>query len=185
MLAWRRRRRHLRVCPVSNLLQLLQLLREFTRRRRRRLVAAEVVDIGCHGDGSDPHHRPAHLQPLVSQLVEPHHPGRVPDSRQPTHHPAHCFKLNRNAQLITTRSSSFYLPNNTTVCAFASIQFQKSSRTARSDKNTNSCPKACNKTVTGYVFYHTSKISQTRKLQKSIFQNVAPQLYLSVTVFVC
>ena len=33
-----------------------------------------------------------------------------------------------------------YLPNNTTVCTFASIQFPKS-RTARSDKNTNSCPK--------------------------------------------
>jgi len=41
--------------------------------------------------------------------------------------------------------------------------------TARSDKNTNSCPKTCNKTVTGYIFYHTSKILQTRKLEKSIF----------------
>jgi len=38
-----------------------------------------------------------------------------------------------------------------------------------SDKNTNSCPKTCNKTVTGYVFYHTSKILQTRKLERSIF----------------
>ena len=37
------------------------------------------------------------------------------------------------------------------------------------DKNTNSCPKTCNKTVTGYIFYHTSKILQTRKLEKSVF----------------
>ena len=37
-------------------------------------------------------------------------------------------------------------------------------------KNTNnSCPKTCNKTATGYIFYHTSKILQTKKLEKSIF----------------
>jgi len=43
------------------------------------------------------------------------------------------------------------------------------SRTARSDKNTNSCPKTFNKTVTGYIFYHTVKYyKQTRKLEKSI-----------------
>jgi len=51
-------------------------------------------------------------------------------------------------------SSSFYLPNNTTVCSFTSIQSKKS-RTAMSDKNTNSCLKTCNKTVTWYIFYHT------------------------------
>ena len=68
----------------------------------------------------------------------------------------------------SSSSSSFILPNNTTVCTFISIQFQKS-RTARSDKDTNSCPKTCNKTVTGYIFYHTSKILQTRKLEKSVF----------------
>ena len=44
----------------------------------------------------------------------------------------------------------FYWPNNKTVCTFASIPFQES-RTARSDKNTNSCPGTCNKTVTGYI----------------------------------
>jgi len=43
------------------------------------------------------------------------------------------------------------------------------SRTARSDENTNSCHKTCNKTVAGYIFYHTSKILQTGKLEKSIF----------------
>ena len=32
------------------------------------------------------------------------------------------------------------------------------SRASRSDKNTNSCPKTFNKTVTGYIFYHTNKI---------------------------
>jgi len=31
------------------------------------------------------------------------------------------------------------------------------------------CPKTFNKTVTWYIFYHTSKILQTRKLGKSIF----------------
>jgi len=35
--------------------------------------------------------------------------------------------------------------------------------TARSDKNNNSCPETFNKTVTGYIFYHTSKILQTNK----------------------
>jgi len=48
------------------------------------------------------------------------------------------------------------------------INTLEKSRTARSDKNTNSCPKTCNKTVSGYIFYHTSKILQTRKLEKSI-----------------
>jgi len=48
------------------------------------------------------------------------------------------------------------------------MQFYNS-RTARADKNTNSCPKTCNKAVTGCIFYHTSKILQTRKLENSIF----------------
>jgi len=43
------------------------------------------------------------------------------------------------------------------------------SRTARSNKITNRCPKTCHKTVTVYIFYHTSKILQTRKLEASIF----------------
>jgi len=42
------------------------------------------------------------------------------------------------------------------------------SRTARSDKNTNSCPKTFNKTVTGHVFYHTSKLLQTKKKTRQI-----------------
>ena len=50
------------------------------------------------------------------------------------------------------------------------IDTVEKSRTAASDKNTNSCPETFNKTVTGYIFYHTSKILQTRKLQKSIFR---------------
>ena len=33
----------------------------------------------------------------------------------------------------------------------------------------DSCPEMCHKTVTGYIFYHTSKILQMRKLEKSIF----------------
>ena len=70
--------------------------------------------------------------------------------------------------LYSRHSSSFYLPNNTTVCTFASVQFWKS-RTARSDKNTNSCPKTWIKTVTGYIFYHTSKILQTRKRDIALF----------------
>ena len=50
--------------------------------------------------------------------------------------------------------------------AFASIQFENS---RRFDKNSNSCPKTCNKTVTWCRFYHTRKLLQTRKLDKSIF----------------
>jgi len=42
------------------------------------------------------------------------------------------------------------------------------SRTARSDKNTNSCPKTCNKTVTKYIFYHTNKILQKKKKTRKI-----------------
>jgi len=41
--------------------------------------------------------------------------------------------------------------------------------TARSDKNNNSCPETFNKTVTGYIFYHTL---ETRKLEKSIFSKL-------------
>ena len=46
--------------------------------------------------------------------------------------------------------------------------------TARSDKNNNSCPETFNKTVTGYIFYHTSKILQTNKKtrKKSIFSKL-------------
>jgi len=44
------------------------------------------------------------------------------------------------------------------------------SRTARSDKNTNSCPETFDKIVTGYIFYHTSKmLEKTGKLEKSTF----------------
>ena len=49
------------------------------------------------------------------------------------------------------------------------IDTVEKSRTARSDKNANSCPRTFNITITGYIFYHTSKILQTRKLEKSIF----------------
>jgi len=43
------------------------------------------------------------------------------------------------------------------------INAVEKSRTARSDKNTNSCPETLNKTVTGYKFYHASEILQTNK----------------------
>jgi len=48
-------------------------------------------------------------------------------------------------------------------------------RTASSNKNTNSCPKTFNKTVTGYIFYHTSKILQTNKktIKISLFNAIA------------
>jgi len=46
-----------------------------------------------------------------------------------------------------------------------------SSRTARSDQNTSRCHKTCNKTVTGYIFYHSitqvKYYKQTRKLEKN------------------
>jgi len=57
----------------------------------------------------------------------------------------------------------------------------QNSRTARSDKNTNSCPKAFNETVTGYIFYHTSKISQTdKKTRKINLFNVIPKTFKNV-----
>ena len=43
------------------------------------------------------------------------------------------------------------------------INTTEKSRTARSDKNTNSCPKTFSKTATGYIFYHTSKVSRANK----------------------
>jgi len=43
------------------------------------------------------------------------------------------------------------------------INTVEKSRTARSDKNTNSCPETLNKTVTGFKFYHASEILQTNK----------------------
>jgi len=51
------------------------------------------------------------------------------------------------------------------ICIDAMLEEQDS----RVGKNTNSCPKTCNKTVTGYIFYRTGKILQTRKLEKSVF----------------
>ena len=52
------------------------------------------------------------------------------------------------------------------------IDTVEKSRTARSDKNTNSCPKTYNKTVTGYIFYHTTNMLQTSKLEESIFSTM-------------
>ena len=50
------------------------------------------------------------------------------------------------------------------------------SRTARSDKDTNSCPETFDKIVTGYVFYHTSKMSETnRKTRKINLFNAIPK----------
>jgi len=67
-----------------------------------------------------------------------------------------------------------------TVCTSASIQFYKS-RTARSDKNTNSCHKTCNKTATGYIFYQTSKILQTNKKTRKInLFNAIPKTFKDV-----
>ena len=55
------------------------------------------------------------------------------------------------------------------------------SRTARSDKNINSCPKTFVKTVTGYIFYHTSKILQTNKKTRKIdLFSAIPKTYKDV-----
>jgi len=52
---------------------------------------------------------------------------------------------------------------------------------ARSDKNTSSCPKTCNNTVTGYVFYHTNKILQTNKKTGKINPfNTVPKTFKDV-----
>jgi len=57
-----------------------------------------------------------------------------------------------------------YLPNNTTVRTSTSVQFKRAGQ---------QCPTAALKRLIKqlllYIFYHTSKILQTRKLEKSIF----------------
>jgi len=126
----------------------------------------------CHDNGN-----PFPLLPLVDGqspmlsgggrwLLQPptvfSQPPRCPSAPVPSVSPFQELATQQNFLSSSSSSSSFYLPNNTTVCTFTSIRFYKS-RTARPDKNTNSCPKTCNKTVTGYIFYHTSKILQTKK----------------------
>jgi len=44
----------------------------------------------------------------------------------------------------------------------------------------SSCPKTCNKTVTGYIVYHTSKILQTRKPEKNLLFNAIPKTFKDV-----
>jgi len=46
---------------------------------------------------------------------------------------------------------------------------EKSMQTARSDKNTDSCPKTFNKSVTGYNSATQVKYYKKRKLEKSFF----------------
>ena len=54
-------------------------------------------------------------------------------------------------------------------------------KTARADKNTNCCPKTFDKTVTGYIFYHTSKILQTNKKTRKInLFNAIPKTFEDV-----
>ena len=75
---------------------------------------------------------------------------------------------------LTTR-----LPSHPPMHIF--ISAVEKSRTARSDKNTNSCPKTFNKTVTGYIFYHTSKILQANKKTKKInIFNAIPKTFKGV-----
>jgi len=48
------------------------------------------------------------------------------------------------------------------------INTTEKSRAARSDKYTNNCPKRFNKTVTGYIFYHRSKMLQTNEKTRKV-----------------
>ena len=70
------------------------------------------------------------------------------------------------------------LPNNTTVCTFSRIRFQKS-RTARFDKNIDSCPKNVQyKTVTGCIFYNTNKnITNEKKTRQINLFNAVPKTF--------
>jgi len=68
----------------------------------------------------------------------------------------------KNARKRKLVPLSFFPPHG------ESINIIEKSRTARSDMNTNSCPKTFNRTVTGYIFYHTSKILQIKKKTKKI-----------------
>jgi len=95
-------------------------------------------------------------------------------------------KLNFNA-VGSTRGNKFKLRKDMCrydirkySCCYLVVNVEKS-RSARSDKNTNSCPKTFNKTVNGYIFYHTSKILQTNKKTRkiSIF-NAIPKTFKEV-----
>ena len=59
-----------------------------------------------------------------------------------------------------------------------SIQLRRACRTARSDKNTNSCHRTFNKTVTGDRFHHTCQILQTNKKTRKInLFNATPKAF--------
>jgi len=54
---------------------------------------------------------------------------------------------------------------------------EKSMQTARSDKNTDSCPKTFNKSVTGYNSATQVKYYKKRKLEKIILFNAIPKTF--------
>ena len=59
-----------------------------------------------------------------------------------------------------------------------SLQLKRACRTARSDKNTNSCPRTFSKTVTGDRFHHTCQILQTNKKTRKInLFNATPKAF--------
>ena len=60
------------------------------------------------------------------------------------------------ASTTDTSSSSFYLPNNTTVCTFAWIRFRRAGQQGPIRTLTAALKRSI-KTVTGCIFYHTSK----------------------------
>jgi len=76
--------------------------------------------------------------------------------------------------IFVHRSSSFYLPNNTTVCTFAWIRFRRAGQQGPIRTLTAALKRSI-KTVTGCIFYHTIKILQTRKTRKINLFNAIPK----------
>ena len=103
---------------------------------------------------------------------------RVYDSR---HLQADCHRCDqlRNPTLGNRVWATFTF-FNTTVCASTSIQFRRAGQRGPT-RTLTAASKTCNKTVTGYIFYHTSKILQTNKKTRKInLFNAVPNTFKDV-----
>jgi len=64
-------------------------------------------------------------------------------------------------------SSSFYSPNNTTVCTSTSIHFRRAGQQGPT-RTLTAALKTFNKALNGYIFYETNKILQSNKKTRKI-----------------
>ena len=83
---------------------------------------------------------------------------------------SHCPTLRDATKLFSVASSSsFYLPNNTTVCTSTSIQVRRAGQQGPTRTLTAALKRSIKQLLgRAYIFYHTSKILQTRKLENQV-----------------